>query len=62
MFVPILWPQFVSAMAMSVLLFAMVFETNANARFLEALAVFVLFWVSIACYAWAHSRVSKSIS
>ncbi|HLD62641.1 MAG TPA: hypothetical protein VI875_02120 [Candidatus Norongarragalinales archaeon] len=59
MLVPVLLPQFAAALAMSVLLFAMVFENNSNTRLLEALAVFVLFWASIAFYALAHKRVSK---
>ncbi|HIH20047.1 hypothetical protein J4220_02240 [Candidatus Micrarchaeota archaeon] len=47
---------------MSVLLFAMVFEQNPNTRFLEALAVFALFWLSLAFYALAQNRVSRSKS
>jgi len=62
MLIPILFPQFLSALAMSVLLFAMVFEQNPNTRFLEALAVFALFWLSLAFYALAQNRVSRSKS
>ncbi|MEM4255157.1 MAG: hypothetical protein QXR53_02395 [Candidatus Norongarragalinales archaeon] len=62
MFIPVLFPQFASALAMSVLLFAMVFEANPNTRFLEALAVFALFWISIAFYALAQKRVSQTKS
>ena len=60
MLVSSLAPHFFSALALSVLLFAMVLEPNSNTRFLEAMAVFLLFWVSILSYAIAHNRTVKT--
>ena len=59
MLVPKLGAQFFTALLHAVILFAMV-ETSQEQRFLEAMAVFILFWASIVSYAWAHMTATKT--
>ena len=60
MLVPKLGAQFFTALLHTVILFAMVVETSQEQRFLEAMAVFILFWASIVSYAWAHMTATKT--